>query len=543
MKLQQLVQQFIALHLQFQPVNATFMGLDGHDHELPPADGAAAERELVALQALEQQASVLPAGSTAAERIETTMLLGQLRMAIRELQARPKYHNPSWYTSEAAFGLISLLLPAAVERDSGALQQRIEAIPRFLLQGQERLAGQPVPVDWRTRAEREGQALIRLLEQGLPLHPLFNGELEAAAAAAVPAIRSFLDALPAHGDADPAAGREYLEFLMREVHQLPFSSEEAERLAQDGYNRALAELEACALELDRQRTWQQQLADRELDHPDLSGIIPAYQRLHIQAMDAANDANLVTPAFGYDLDFELLPAWAQPVAADLYFLFYRSPAAGHPGTGSTYWVFPPGPDMQAYLQSQNASTIKITHAVHHGSIGHHTQNARARSAPVQLGRIAGTDCASGIALLSGGTLIEGWACYTQDLLLEADGFYEPAEKLVLKHAELRNAAMCLADIRLHSGTWSLQQMRDFYVNEIGLPPARAWTETTRNSIFPGTRLMYWLGTRAIKEARATLAGADARVFHDTLLSYGAVPVHSVIREISASLKMKEENHA
>src|SRR5690606_2660098 len=225
-----------------------------------------------------------------------------------------------------------------------------------------------------------------------------------------------------------------------------------------------SELEACALRLDPQRNWQEQLADRALDHPDFGDVIPAYERLHAAAMNAADDAELVSPAFDYGLSFEHLPEWAQASAPDLYFLFYRSPTVGRPGAGSVYWVFPPGADEEAYLRGQNYSTIKITHAVHHGSIGHHTQNARARAAVGQLGRVAGTDCSAGIAMLSGGTLIEGWACYTQDLLLEAEGFYQPSDELVLRHAELRNTAMCLADIRLHTGIWSLNDMRDFYVD-------------------------------------------------------------------------------
>ena len=531
MTITQRVDRFLALHLQFMPVNATFMGIDGHDHELPPADAGARERELTALRDLEGEVARLPVGTTASERIEAAALLGQVRMGVRELESRPRYHNPAWYTGEVAFGIISLLLPVTPERSAAALLQRVAAIPRYLREGSERLAGRAIPADWRTRAEAEGRAIVRLLEVGLPQHPMCDDAIAAAAAAAVPAVKEFVAGLAGRADADPAAGREYLDFLMREVHRLPYSSAEAEDLAQAGFDRALAALTACAQRLNPERSWQEQLADLAREHPDLAGVMPAYERLNADAMSAADAADLVTPATEYGLSFEQLPAWAQPVAADLYFLFYRSPAAGRPGAGSVYWVFPPGADEEAYLRGQNYSTIKITHAVHHGSIGHHTQNARARAAVGQLGRVAGTDCSAGIAMLSGGTLIEGWACYTQNLLLEAEGFYQPTDELVLKHAELRNTAMCLADIRLHTGAWSLNDMRGFYVDALGLPPQRAWSEATRNSMYPATRLMYWLGTRAIKEARAELGEGRTRAFHDELLSYGCVPVYSVIDEM------------
>ena len=244
----------------------------------------------------------------------------------------------------------------------------------------------------------------------------------------------------------------------------------------------------------------------------------------------ADAVGLVTPTKDYDLDFQTLPEWAQAVAGDLYFLFYRSPALGRASSGSVYWVFPAGADLNGYLRSQNNATIKITHVVHHGSIGHHTQNARARNSGVRLGQLAGTDCASGIAMLSGGTMIEGWACYVQDLMLEVEGFYTPQEKVLLKQYEMRNAAMCLADIRLHRGVWNLEQMRAFYRDEVEVPPARLWAETTRNSMYPATRLMYWLGTRAIKSLRQEL-NWDARDFHDRLLSFGSVPVTWVAQEL------------
>jgi uncharacterized protein (DUF885 family) len=163
------------------------------------------------------------------------------------------------------------------------------------------------------------------------------------------------------------------------------------------------------------------------------------------------------------------------------------------------------------------------HSVHHGSVGHHTQNARARAAGSRLARVAGTDCASGIALLAGGTMVEGWACYATGLMAEVQDFYTPAERLALIQGERRNAASVIADIRLHTGVWSLEQMRAFYRDKAGFAAARIWPETTRNSIFPATRLMYFLGVEQIKSLRRELAMPD-REFHDTLLSFGHAPI-------------------
>jgi Bacterial protein of unknown function (DUF885) len=528
--LQGLVARFLEHHLEYHPVNASFMGLDGHDHRLPPADLEARERELSVLRKLEREVELLEPGLHSAERLETKMLRAQVRVAIHDLEQRPRFFNPTWFTGESAFGLISLLLPSNPPRAVDDLRQRLEAMPEFLRSGQRWLSGRAISKDWVERAKLESAALIRLLGQGLKLHPLWDSKLEPATLKAIQAVQDFAASLDHHADSDPACGEAHLEFLMREAHGLPFSPLEAENLALEGFEQARAELGRMAAALDPNRDWKTQLKALELEHPSLENVIPTYEKLQAQTLELANANGLVTPAKDYGLQFETLPEWARAVAGDLYFLFYRSPAFGRASSGSAYWVFPPGADLDAYLRSQNNATIKVTHVVHHGSIGHHTQNARARASILKLGQIAGTDCASGIAMLSGGTMIEGWACYVQDLMLEVEDFYTPQEKLLLKQFEMRNAAMCLADIRLHRGVWNLDQMRAFYRDQVEVPSTRLWAETTRNSIYPATRLMYWLGTRAIKSLRQELAW-NPRDFHDRLLSFGSVPVTWVAEEL------------
>ena len=53
-------------------------------------------------------------------------------------------------------------------------------------------------------------------------------------------------------------------------------------------------------------------------------------------------------------------------------------------------------------------------------------------------------------------------------------------------------------------------------------------------MFPGTALMYWLGTQGILDLRAELQRRQGsafrlRAFHNELLSYGSIPVPLVTR--------------
>ena len=494
-----LIDRFLAHHARFRPVDATFIGIPGSDHRLPPVGPEFAAWERDGLQELSLALDVDPVGGAAWARLDAKLMRAALTHASAELEVWPAARRPSWWTGEAAFGVISLLLPSAPEGAGEALESRIAEIPGFLTAGVAQLAGQPTPKDWIERAKREAAALSRLLTETIRLHPSWSERLEAGCARAAQAVHAFAAGLEGLPDRAPACGRDYLALLMREVHGLPWTPEEALDLAREAFVRLGEQLERA----------KQRVESATLPPEELPG---AYARWHERAL--AEGGALVTPEVGYGLAFEPLPAWAEEIAASLYFLSYRSPPALAAGGCSVYWTA---------RAPQSLAGVKQIHAVHHGSIGHHTQNARARAAASRLAQIGGTDCASGVAFLSSGTMVEGWACYATELMAEVDGFYDRAEELALLEADRRNAASVIADISLHMGLWSLEQMRAFYVDDAGFPAARVWEETTRNSILPATRLMYFLGTEQIKALRREIGGSPGE-FHDALLSYGHVPI-------------------
>lgn len=510
-----LVDRFLAHHGSFYPVDATFMGLAGADHRLPPAHREAQEEEREALAGLWRDLNRVGEGQTAGERLDKRLLGAAITHARMAADLRPRHVQPTWYSGEVAFGIISLLLPSAPDDARNALAGRLAAIPRFLDEGVAALAHTPVPQDWVIRANRECDALLRLLSSGLRLHPFWRGALEDSCKLAEAAVLRFRSAMAGLAPADGACGRDFLVVLMRDVHGLPWSPEEALELASESFARLGHDIAE-----QRRRIGDQPSPAQELVGP--ADLPDAYRTWHERTMAIA--LGLVSPATEYGLSFAPLPEWAKGIAGDLYFLSYRSPPGLAPGSGSTYWTAP---------VAQARVAIKQTHAVHHGSIGHHTQNARARKAASRLARLGGTDCASGIAFLSSGTMVEGWSSYTTELMREIDGFYSAVEILVQMEAERRNAASVIADIKLHTGEWTLERMRAFYTDQAGLPAQRVWAETTRNSILPATRLMYFLGTQQIKDLRRELGGSTL-AFHDKLLSYGNMPIAWLADEMRVS---------
>jgi len=526
-------------HLAFRPVDGSFMGRRDCDARLPRADRTAAADERRAIGALLRAATDAPETS-AGERLDKRIAVAELTLAAAEPRSRQA--NPAWYSGEAAFAILGLLLPQSAPLAAQALQARLVALPDFLADGEARLreAGAS-PRGWVGRARREAAALAHFLRadfsawtSGSPNPAEAPGSssspwrrLADAAAAALDRYARVVAGLP---DRDPAVGADFLDLIVREQHGLG-ETRSLLAAATAAFERLGAELEADAARLTPGRTWQEAIAALAADTPAPDGVLAAYRHWHERATDVAEAAGLVTPERAYGLDYRLLDPPFRGIAPETYFLFYRSPPALHPGAGSVYWVSAPGDDPQGYLRSQQTAVLKTTHTVHHGSIGHHTQNARARGSPGLLTRVAGTDCASGIALLSAGTMVEGWACYAEELLREAGGFFAGAELLLLKQNERRNAASVLVDIKLHRGEWTLDEAERFYRDEAGFPPARVVAEVNRNSMFPGSRLMYWAGVEAIKTLRRA-SPLDARRFHDRLLGMGHVPIAAAATEMA-----------
>ncbi len=151
-----LARRFLEDRSAFHPVDSTFMGLPGFDHRLPAAHVGAGEEENAALAAIEHALDRCGEGEGAGERLELRLLRAAILHQRLSNDTRPRFTQPSWYSGETAFGLISLLLPTAPAGAEEALLRRLEAIPRFLDEGIAALEGRPLPPDWVTRSVGAG---------------------------------------------------------------------------------------------------------------------------------------------------------------------------------------------------------------------------------------------------------------------------------------------------------------------------------------------------------------------------------------------------
>ncbi len=543
--------QFFDTLYAIRPVDATFIGMHTHDHRLPDWSRAGHERATgawrAAVDAIRATGPATPAAG-AWEDIDLALAAAHADISLLELSGRHFTRgNPSLVAGETAFAIIGLItrdfLPA--EQRASWLLQRLRQVPAFLAGASSTLAEAPLPPSWQARAVRESEATERLLLEGIPLwcsamgltpeHS--NAVTEAAhlAAGAMSGFRLTISALNSTTDEAPSAGAEMLAACIALGHWVDTAPDELSREADERFAEESSRLGTMIRQAGAASMAEinERLAARR---PTPGEYLGAFARVWDECRQVAEEQRLVTwPDF--PIRYVPIPAWTRMAAPSLYYLYYRSPAPLDTVLPHEYVVTPiDGLDSAAQnrlLSSWNDSVIKLNHVVHHGALGHHVQNWHAARSPSRIGRIAATDCASRIAMLQGGTMAEGWACYATDLMDEA-GFLTTDERVAEQHTRVRILARARVDLGFHGGRLTFDEAMRVYVDEVGMTVDAARSEVVKNSMFPGTAVMYWLGTQGVHTLRHAVSQREGNAFslqrfHDAFLAHGSLPVALISR--------------
>jgi uncharacterized protein (DUF885 family) len=386
----------------------------------------------------------------------------------------------------------------------------------------------------------ECDGAIKLLTDGVAVlaarHGVTRADFHAAAAAAVASFREFRQYLievagPAAHDVY-GVGAQPFDMLLRLGHCLDLDGQAVTAYALKRLTDARQAMTEIATRIDPAEDPRALLARLSDLHPTVDDYYGAFQAEWDRARAFAVERDLLQWP-DYPITFEPIPDWARAAAPHLYFLFYRAPAPFDVHVTQRYLVTPVDADMpveeqQRRLRATNLSQIRLNHVVHHGGIGHHVQNWWAYRSESRIGQVAAVDCALRIAMLCGGTMAEGWACYAVDLMAE-QGYLTPLEELSEQQGLARMAGRAIVDAGLHRGELSFNAAVDFYRDDIGMSAAAAHSEVVKNSMFPGAAMMYLLGTDMIHNLRGDMQqrqGSDFNLgrFHDAFLSHGSIPV-------------------
>lgn len=190
------------------------------------------------------------------------------------------------------------------------------------------------------------------------------------------------------------------------------------------------------------------------------------------------------------------------------------------GIPSIYYISPPDPTWSKqkqmdYIPGKNDLLFTSVHEV---MPGHFLQFLHSNRSPSWIGR-----------LFVGYAFAEGWAHYTEEMMLEAGlGDGDPGVQVgQISNALLRNCRY-LSAIGLHARGMTMEQSKRMFMEECYQDEGTADQQAARGTYDPAY-LNYTLGKLMIRKLRddwtADKGGrAGWKAFHDQFLSYGGPPV-------------------
>jgi uncharacterized protein (DUF885 family) len=173
---------------------------------------------------------------------------------------------------------------------------------------------------------------------------------------------------------------------------------------------------------------------------------------------------------------------------------------------------------ESYLREYNKYILQILN-IHEAIPGHYTQQVYANRSPSLIKSI-----------LSNGAMIEGWAVYTEQMMLDNGyGNNEPEMWLMWYKWHLRAVCNTILDYSVHAKNMSKEDAVKLLVNEAFQQNAEAEGKWKRVSVTSVQLTSYYTGYKEItdlREAYKTKMGTDyqLKVFNEKFLSYGNAPV-------------------
>ena len=173
---------------------------------------------------------------------------------------------------------------------------------------------------------------------------------------------------------------------------------------------------------------------------------------------------------------------------------------------------------ESYLREYNHYMIQIL-CIHEAIPGHYVQLLYANKSPDLIKSVLGN-----------GAMIEGWAVYGEQMMLDAGfGNNEPEMRLMWYKWNLRSVCNTIVDYSVHTGDMSRDEVVKMLTREAFQQQAEAENKWKRVSVTSVQLCSYYTGYKEITDLRQAWkkkTGADYKLkdFNEKFLSYGSAPV-------------------
>ncbi|APW62583.1 DUF885 domain-containing protein [Paludisphaera borealis] len=219
---------------------------------------------------------------------------------------------------------------------------------------------------------------------------------------------------------------------------------------------------------------------------------------------------------------------------------YLNPAPPLDSRGSSeYSISPPPADWSreradSLLREYNRSMLKIL-TIHEAYPGHYVQLEYSNKCPSFIRLV-----------LSSGTFAEGWAVYTEQMMLD-QGFGGGDVKLRLQQLKfyLRAVVNAILDNKMHCGAMTDAEARDLLMNRAFQTEGEAVGKIIRSKQSSCQLSTYFVGRTAFYRLRQSVQREqgdrfDLARFHEAALSEGTLPVKFLPELVRARLAVTKE---
>ena len=528
--LEQLSERLIGEHWNFYPTAGSRIGRHEFDGRLPDLTPGSISRRRREIQR----------GLSDVQSLESAQLSDEAQLSRRMLELflqrelftfeelRPLENNPM---RQAGF----LNVGNYVRRDYAPLEDRLRAASSALKEVPEFLN----TLDASLRDDLSRHIVDMSVESYGGMAQFYRNELASFAnkvddkqiaaefgssiAGAAAALDEFVEKLKLRAraaDNDFAIGGTLYSRMLATGEGLDLPLERIASIGQANLEENLAQLKEVAASIAPDKSVQQIVDDISKTHPAAQGLIPDTRELLEDIRQALIEYDIVslpsedrcqvieTPTFMRYAFAAMDSAGALETEATESF-YYVTPVEDH-------WT----PEQaEEWLSKFDYNTLRIIsiHEVFPGHFVHHLHNRYGRPLPL-VNRVATSYAFS-----------EGWAHYTEQMMLESDyGTGRPELHLTqLLEALVRNCRyMC--SVAMHTGDMTVDEATKFFMENAFMAEYPSRREALRGTFDPGY-LNYTLGKLMILKLRDDYRSErngnySLRGFHDRLLSYGAPPL-------------------
>ena len=538
---------FYQVYFHYAPTNGTLVGYHQYDGQLEDFSRKNIDAEIAQLKDFQNRLEAIHPDQSPADfvpRSDREIVLGNIRSELLTLETiRPWEKNADNYSSTCANGAFTLMERKFASPDDRlrSLIAREKQMPTLLAEARVNLKNPPLV--YTKIAIEQLPDIMAFFQHDVPLafadakDPATKAEFAQTNAAVIAALTSYLewlktDLLP-RSNGDFRIGADAFSKKLRYDEMVDIPLDKLLEIAWADIRKNQAHFKQVASELEPTKSPADVVLELGQNHPAPDHLLDAFRATFDGLVSFIRSHHIVTIPSDVRPIVEETPAFMR--ATTFASMDTPGPYETH-ATEAYFNVTLPDPKMtpaevEGFMHSFNVGTV-ISTAVHEAYPGHYIQFLWLPQAPSRVRKLLGAN-----------TDVEGWAHYTEQMMLD-EGYGQPGagakderESKFLRLGQLQDAllrnARFIVGIEMHTGKMTMDQAEEFFQKEGYQSKETAVVETKRGTGDP-TYLYYTLGKLQIMKLREDMkkkqgAAFSLQQFHDDFLKQGFPPI-KIVRE-------------